>query len=410
MTAVTPQDHLVQHISKIPANEGESVNLFVREYDGTQNNQPREPVLMLHGRSVPVLAGFDLDVPGADIDYNWAHQLAAKHHYDVFMMDLQGNGRSPRPKMDDPRNANPAQRDILVPNPLPEPYTGLPNYPHQLSNTGSEEAELATVVDYIMAQPRMTTPIEFIGWSAAATAMGPYALQHPENVKSLFLLAPIFPPQGRWSGDASNPFDLPPRTQMPVSDPAVLYGFPMFVNSKSGFTVGWDRETGSPLQRDPGMGDRAWAAMMENDPIGSKWGPETSPGVFEGIHRYRNTFGWGWTNQTVPLRDPSGNAILGDRVPTIIVYGELDKTANTPATTPVPTALRFSVPALYTAIHGPNKLMFQLAGAGHSVVWERPAKYVHDISFQWLHNKGKVWGLTSGSYYRDAYGEVTPLE
>jgi pimeloyl-ACP methyl ester carboxylesterase len=408
MAGLTHKDYSVPHVSKLPANEGDTVNLFVREYDGTQGNQPREPVLMLHGRSVPVLAGYDLTVPGSAIDYNWAQDLA-KHHFDVFMMDLQGNGRSPRPKMDDPRNANPAQRGVLVPNPLPTPYTGLPPYPHQLGNTESECAELATVVDFIRALPGRNKPMDFIGWSAAAPSMGPYTLQHPEVVKSLFLLAPIFPPAGRWSGDHAYPFAIPPNTALPVSDPAALYGFPMFVSDKRSFVQAWDREQGTPSQREPGMEDRAWAAMMENDPVGRTWGRELSPGVYEGIHRFRNSYFWGWTNETVPYRDTSGNYVLGDRVPVAIVHGELDRTANTPPTVSVPPALRFSVPALYTAVGGPEKLMFQLEGAGHSVVWERPAEIVHDIAFQWLHNKHKVWGLTSGSYYRDSLGILTPI-
>ncbi|XUL92217.1 alpha/beta fold hydrolase [Streptomyces galilaeus] len=408
MSATVPQDHLVPHTSNLPANEGDTVNLFVREYDGTQGSQPREPVLMLHGRSVPVLAGFDLTVPGASIEYNWAQELA-KHHYDVFLMDLQGNGRSPRPKMDEPRNANPAQRDVLVPNPLPTAYTGLPPYPHQLGNTASECAELATVVEYIRNLPGRHKPIDFIGWSAAGPVMGPYTLQHPDIVKSLFLLAPIFPPQGRWSGDASDPFALPSGTTLPVSNPPLLYGFPMHVATKTGFTQAWDREQGNPPQREPGMEDKAWAAMMANDPVGSTWGRVLSPGVYEGIHRYRNSYYWGWTNETVPYTDTGGNYVLGDRVPIAIVHGDLDRTANTPASLPVIPPLRFSVPALYAAVAGPKKLMFQLEGAGHSVVWERPAEIVHEIAFQWLHNKGKVWGLTNGSYYRDVTGVLTPL-
>ncbi|MEU9344196.1 alpha/beta fold hydrolase [Streptomyces sp. NPDC048278] len=408
MPAPTPQDHLVPHISSIPANEGDSVKLFVREYNGTQGNQPRSPVLMLHGRSVPVVAGYDLTGPGHDITYSWAQQLAS-HHYDVFLMDLQGNGRSPRPKMDEPRNANPAQQGALTPNPLPDLYTGPPLYPHQLGNSGSEWAELATVVDFIKGLPNMTTPIDFVGWSAAGPVMGPYTLQHPENVKSLFLLAPIFAPLGRWSGSATDPFGLPPNTTLPVSQPPPVFGFPMHVNSKRNFTQGWNREQGTIDQRDPDMVDRAWAAMMADDPVGRTWGPILSSGNAEGVHRYRNTYFWGWNKETAPFESPAGTHVLGDRVPVVLVHGELDQTANTPASSPVPDDQRFSVPALYAAIAGQHKLMFQLEGAGHSMVWERPAEVLHEISKHWLLNKYKVWGLTSGSYYRDSNGELTPL-
>ncbi|WP_371660210.1 hypothetical protein [Streptomyces sp. NBC_00280] len=56
---VTPTDHWVEHKSTVPATKDEKVELFVRERDGTPPGSPtnRKAVLMLHGRSVPVLAG-----------------------------------------------------------------------------------------------------------------------------------------------------------------------------------------------------------------------------------------------------------------------------------------------------------------------------------------------------------------
>ncbi|MFF4312550.1 hypothetical protein [Streptomyces sp. NPDC001507] len=215
--------------------------------------------------------------------------------------------------MDEPRNANPTQRGVLSPNPLSPPYTGPPLYPHQPSNTDSECAELATVVDFIRKLPGRNKPMDFIGWSAAAPSMGPYTLQHPEMVKSLFLLAPVFPPDGRWSGDPADPLAIPPNTPLPVSDPPTLYGFPMFVSDKKGFVEAWNREQGNPPQREPGMEDTAWAAMMANDPIGSKWGQKLPSGAYEGIQRFRNPYFWGWTKETVPYQDALGNYILGDR-------------------------------------------------------------------------------------------------
>ncbi|MFE7332959.1 alpha/beta fold hydrolase [Streptomyces sp. NPDC057565] len=119
--------------------------------------------------------------------------------YDVFIMDLQGAGKSPRPKMDDPCNISPPQQQqlqsILVPNPL-ENGPCSPSYPHQLGNSQSNWDEVDTVVDYIIGL-RRRQHVALIGHSAAAFAFGPYALQHPEKVASLFLSAPVFPPRGR---------------------------------------------------------------------------------------------------------------------------------------------------------------------------------------------------------------------
>ncbi|SEE17945.1 Lysophospholipase, alpha-beta hydrolase superfamily [Streptomyces sp. Ag109_O5-10] len=414
MPSLTVKDHSVPHISTlpmIPPNPGQTVQLFVREYRKTGGPQ-QPPVLMLHGRSVPAVAGFDLVIPGSggsDIRYSWAQQLA-QHGFDVFLMDLQGSGRTPRPlPMDQPCNANPAQQEsVLVPNPLSAKCP--PPYGYQLGNSESEEAEVDTVVKFIKTQTGTTGPIDFIGWSAGALVMGPYTLKHPENVKSLFLLAPMFPPKGRWSGDAMNPFARPSEAAaLPLSTPALTFGFPMHVASKTGFKIGWDKEQASPLQREPDMGDIVWDAMMANDALGSTWGPIPPGGTAEGVLRYRNSYWWGWNNHTVPLKDASGTYILGDRVPVMIVYGEMDRTANTPPTPPLPDVLTFSVPSLYKAIPGSKKLMFELADAGHSVVWERPAKVVQHMSMQWF-DKHRVEDQTSGSFYRDDDGLLTPLD
>ena len=72
---IEPTDLMVPHNSTVPANVNEPVQLFVRERDGTPPGAPPDrprAVLMLHGRSVPALAGFDLD----HRQYNWAADLA----------------------------------------------------------------------------------------------------------------------------------------------------------------------------------------------------------------------------------------------------------------------------------------------------------------------------------------------
>ncbi|MFB7758335.1 alpha/beta hydrolase, partial [Streptomyces sp. NPDC056121] len=82
-------DHAVPHTSTEPANAGQSVRLFVRELVDTDAEEP-EVVLMLHGRTVSGLPTFDLRYG----DYSWARDLAGAG-YDVFVMDLQGAGKSP---------------------------------------------------------------------------------------------------------------------------------------------------------------------------------------------------------------------------------------------------------------------------------------------------------------------------
>ena len=118
----------------------------------------------------------------------------------------------------------------------------------------------------------------------------------------------------------------------------------------------------------------------------------------EGVHRFRNAFWWGWNRDTVPL-----DGTLGGTVPVLIVYGDLDIQANTPPGRVAPP--HFSVPALYQAIIGTNKLMLRVACTGHFMPWERQARVLYDISLQWIRNKA-VHGLTSGSFFVNENGDM----
>lgn len=381
-----PQDHAVPHVSTVPANRNEQVKLFVREYDGTRPSHRPEPVLMLHGRSAPALAGFDLQHGF----YDWARDLA-EAGYDVFLMDLQGSGLSRRPEMENPCNANPQQHDALVPDTLSAEST--PAYAFQLGNSQSEWNELHTVVEFIKGL-RNVSQVAFVGWSAASFVMGPYTLQHPGNVSSLMFLAPIFPPQGNASKPGTR-FDAP--RPLPLSSPA-QFAFPMSLTTKKDFTDSWDVEVKSPGQRDNDMVDVVWAAIMENDAIGRTWGPAQS-GAPIGVSRVRNSFWWGWNNTTVPL-----DGILGTVVPVFLVYGKHDMQAMHPS--PV-AQLNFSVRDLYAAIPGADKLMIKVDATGHFMPWERRAKDLHHMAREWLGNTA-VDGHKSGSYALDVNGTYTP--
>lgn len=363
----------IPHKSTVPANKNANVELFVRERDGTPHGHldERTAVLMLHGRSIPALAGFDLEYK----TYSWADTLA-QAGYDVFVMELQGSGLSPRPKMDDPHNVNPAQQYLLKPRP-PGFTPGPPTYPFQLTNSYSNRDELNTVVEWIIRE-RGVKKVAFIGWSAAAFTMGPYAVNNPDKVSSLFLLAPIFPPDG--TSNAPNPLPQP--------------GFPMFVSTKDGTWKGWGNEVHCPGQREEAMKDAVWNAIMANDPVGYTWGPEG-----EGLNRIRNFVRWGWNKTTA-----AQGGVLGGSVPVLITYGEYDRQANTSSEDP---ELNFSVPELYNAIAGDHKLMVKLDCASHQVVWETQHQNLHNLSKHWLKHL-KVDGKTQGIYDMDTSGNISP--
>jgi pimeloyl-ACP methyl ester carboxylesterase len=175
----------------------------------------------------------------------------------------------------------------------------------------------------------------------------------------------------------------------------------MNITTRAAFQSSWDTEQHCPRQREDGMVDAVWSAIMANDEKGSGWGPEEA-GQPQGVMRIRNSLWWGWNSATVS----DDESILGGRVPVLIVYGDLDTQANT---APDLGPLYFSVPALYKAIRGQKKLMFRIACAGHSMVWERKYKVLHQISEQWIRQK-TVFDLTSGSFFRNEEGDIEIIE
>ena len=363
-------DHAVPHTSTVAANAGELVHLFVRERVREDVvDRRREAVLMIHGRSVPVLAAAELRYR----DYDWALSLAQSGGADVFMLDFQGSGRSPRPKMDDPCNAPTAQQSILIPNPLAA--TCPHSYPFTLNTSGSDLDELDAVIDYIR-NLRGVDKVHLIGWSAGSFRIGPYAVLHPEKVASLLFFAPIF----------NTAFRGPP----PIADPT-----PMTLGTRAdafvgdGKTLGWDVEVKCENQREPRIQDVVWAAIMENDELGRTWGPPPagapSGSPPEGVMRIRSSVN--------AIRVWNAEVAAQLTVRTLIIRGELDTGQG---------GLQH-VEALYDLIQNDNKLRFTVQCAGHFMEWERQRHALHEISREWIRD-GRVSGFDRGEFYVDTEG------
>jgi pimeloyl-ACP methyl ester carboxylesterase len=369
----------------VPANVGQTVELFVRERvrSDADASRPRKAVLMVHGRSTPVLAGFDLNVH----HYDWALWLA-RAGFDVFMVDLQGSGRSPLPDreilhdgadvLSDPCNVPTGQQSLV-----PLATTCAPSYPLQLVTARSDWDELDAVVDYIRAL-RHVDKVALVGWSHGAVRVGPYAVQHPDKVESLLLYAPFYDPSmpaGRLgTGEKQLGPPINPLTNAPFTLPQ--RGTPMTLTTRSAFMDAWNREIGCDGQVEDGIQDAVWSAIMDNDPVGRTWGPP------EGVMRVRTFFLWGWNPQMV-------NEIS---VPVLIIDGELD--TNVPAT----------MPRLYddlTGVPDGHKLLFMVQCTGHFMVWEKQRRVLHHISKEWLKH-GEVDGYTTGKFFVDTEGVIHP--
>lgn len=423
---VVQTDLDIPHLSTLGANADEPVNLFVRELVRAHGDRhgSAKAVLMVHGRSVPALAVFDL----RHDDYSWGEQLA-KAGFDVFIVDLQGSGRSPTPErslvpMTAPCNVTSAQqqRFLLAPNP---PLLAAPcasSFPFILINSRSEWDEVNTVVDYIIAN-RGVQKVSLVGISRGSLVVGPYAAQHPEKVESVFLQAPIYNPAAlpgigpdgmappvRSAGqlaDFSTRFipcaraditanrcpGIPPDATRPHRIlPPLTAAFPaaMALSTRQDFVDRWTAEISCTGQREDGLQDRVWGAIMENDRLGAAWGPE-------GLMRNRSFFPWGWT--------PAVASSI--QVPTLIVFGELDTEGTAEG---FPVAVNSFV--LYDTIPanpGVAKLLFKVACTGHQMFWEGRRKVLHHLSRQWLKH-GSIEGNTSGKFFIDTEGILTPLK
>jgi pimeloyl-ACP methyl ester carboxylesterase len=367
-------DHAVPHTSTVAANAGQTVNLFVRErVRDDVADRPREAVLMIHGRSIPMLAAAELRYR----DYDWALSLARSGGLDVFMLDFQGSGRSPRPMMDDPCNAPTAQQGILIPNPLAA--TCPHSYPATLNTSTSDLDELDTVIEYIR-KLRGVEKVHLIGWSAGSFRIGPYAARHPEKVASLLFLSPIF----------NANFRGPPA----IADPTPMtLGTRADVFAGDGKTLGWDVEVKCENQREPGIQDVVWAAIMENDDIGRTWGPPPadapSGSTPEGVMRIRSSVN--------AVRVWNSDVAVQITVPTLIIRGEFDTGQG---------ALQ-QVAELYNLIQNDNKLRFTVQCAGHYMPWEKQRHLLQEISRQWIRD-GRVSGFDHGEFYVDSEGNFIP--
>ncbi len=323
-------DHFVPHISTVPANEGDEVELFVRErvrrgkddeQDDNGHHRGRRVVLMVQGSTQPTVPIFDLRFE----NYSWMAFLA-EAGFDVFAIDLTGYGSSPRPMMDDPCNASRAQqRSLLIPNPLANECAAP--YPFKLTTIQSDWDEIDTVVDYLR-NLRGVEKVSLIGWSHGGPRMGGYAARHPEKVDKLFLYAPAF-------YDRRGPSDPPDVLPEP--------GVPLQVRTIASFFSVWDRQVRCENQFTPEIRSVLRSTILQQDPLGSTWGDGElwrAP--------LQNTL-WGW------------NATFARQIeaPTLIIRGELDTQELEPPQR-----------NLFADLGAEDKVFVKVACAAHQLVWE----------------------------------------
>jgi pimeloyl-ACP methyl ester carboxylesterase len=351
--------HYVPHVSNVPANAGENVELFVWERikagvakEIATGKRKVQVVLFVHGGSNPSVPAFDLDHES----YSWMKSLA-EAGFDVFSMDRQGYGFSPRPMMDDPCNTNPAQQNLLVPFPLSAPCSVA--YKFRLSSSRSDWNELNTVVDYLR-DLRGVDKISIAGWSAAGPLAGGWVVNNQDKVDKLIFHAANYV--------KASPINPPAAFPVP--------GFPMTLRTKDEFLTEWGAEVACEDQVDPAVQDVVWQKIMDFDRLGATWGAS-------GVMRIRTGNNWGWNSTTVPTVT----------VPMLYVIGQND-------------GLLGQGRDLYAAIGSQNKVMVEVECASHSLNWETRHEILHRASKHFLrHNSFE--GVTQGVLTVHADGTIT---
>jgi len=312
-------------------------------------------VLFVHGGHVPVVPAFDLDYK----DYSWMESLA-RAGFDVFSMDRTGYGFSPRPKMDDPCNVNPAQQSILTPHPLAAPCPH--SYPFRLTHTASDTDDIGAAVDYIRALRRVDR-ITIAGWSGVGPQVGPYAVKNQDKIDRLIFYAPNYV-----RTSATNP-----PAELPQA------GFPMNLRTRPLLEAEWDSQVACEGQFEPAIRDVVWRKIMDFEPVGRTWGP------LEGVMRARTITPWGWNQTVAPTI----------KVPMLIMVGQND-------------TLLSQGRDLYQDLGSEDKVLLEVPCASHFLVWETNHKILHTASREWL-RKGSLKGVRQGVLTVDADGEIVPV-
>ena len=337
-------DHYVPNRSAVPAIQGQTVQVYVRERvkpATIQRGAPRDDrvVLFVHGAGTPAEVAFD--VPYAD--YSWMAFLADAG-FDVFSMDMTGYGRSTRPNlMNDVCTLSAEQQTALGRVPCQAAHEA------QLTTIASDWNDLDAVVEYVR-KLRDVPRVSLVGWSLGGPRAGGYASRNPDKVAKLVLLAPAY------SRDASQ--------QPPQPNPG--RGVPFNAQSHADFKSNWDRQVGCPNQYEPAAAAAVWRAMLESDPVGASWG--------QGVRRAPNTTVWGFGKAAVERM----------QTPTLMVAGVHDKQVD-------PARVR----DYFADLGADSKVLVDLACSSHNAMWESNHLLLFRASLEWL-TAGTVEGMAQG--------------
>jgi pimeloyl-ACP methyl ester carboxylesterase len=342
-------DHYVRVRSAVPVVVGQDTQIYVRELVRPRTVLRGGPaadrvVLFVHGAGTPAEVAFDVPYQ----DYSWMAYLA-EAGFDVFSMDMTGYGRSTRPAaMNDPCNLARDQQTAYIPDLISGPCNA--SYPRQLTTIASDWNDLDAVVNHVRAL-RHVERLSLVAWSLGGPRAGGYAVQHPEKVLKLVLLAPAY---NRGSAPG-------PPEQVPAA------GAAMNTQSREEFAANWDRQVGCADQYDRAAAEVVWSKMIESDPVGATWST--------GVRRAPLVTTWGWDQAAVAKME----------IPTLLVSGVHDRQVPPERVKP-----------LYTDLGSRQKVLVDLACSSHNAMWERNHLLLFQASLEWL-TRTSVKGNSEGT-------------
>ena len=140
--------------------------IFIRQIKLTVNNQhtKQEPLLLIHGARVAGLGSFDLPVKGGSL----AEDLA-ETGFDVYIIDLQGYGKSTRPKE----------------------MFNAPNDSKPLVRTSMAIDDISCAVNQILKWTK-SQKVNLLGWATGGHWSAAYAEQHHDTVKKLIIYNSLY--------------------------------------------------------------------------------------------------------------------------------------------------------------------------------------------------------------------------
>jgi pimeloyl-ACP methyl ester carboxylesterase len=267
-SATTKQ--IVTETFSVPAvDPGIQLHVRNKRLAGNDKFDQRKIVLFVHGATYPAETGFDLNLPGG----SWL-EIAAKHGFDAYLVDVRGYGRSTRPAaMSQPPASNPPFAD-----------------------TADAVKDVGAAIDFILKR-RGVNKLNLVGWSWGTAITATYTAANNEKIEKLVLYAPLAPMKEPGPVSGSGAY----RTvQREAARARTLRGIPENrvdeISPRAWF-------------------DQAFDAILATDPVGARQNPpvvRAPNGVIKDIGEY-----WSKGRSTY---DPANI-----RVPALLIVAEWDQ-------------------------------------------------------------------------------------